>query len=406
MKVNEMTYFNRLVPLSAPLLLALSQASCSSDDEETMQSATGGMDNQVATGGTNTGGTSTGGSLASSGGMTSDMETGGMAGEESGSGGMAGGATGEETGGAGGTGGATEPECKTIVELAGETESLSILLDAVTKAGLADALGGEDLTVFAPTNGAFGALLETLGLSSLDDLSAEQLAPILTYHVADQVVDSAAALELAGDPGSAPTLGGTIKLELDGETLVLDADEFSANVIEADLEACNGVVHLIDGVLVPSIADIVTSQPSFSGLATLIGLADSGEAIGAALDGPASAVNDALDPGGFTLFAPENAAVEAVDPVPSGELLDDILQYHVLAGDAAVDAATATTLEMAMVEMLNGDEVTVNGDMNGAVELVDSGENSLAVVVTDLYAANGLIHVIDGVLLPTSVTNP
>lgn len=136
------------------------------------------------------------------------------------------------------------------------------------------------------------------------------------------------------------TLGGTVTLDVADGELVIDKDEFSATVVTPDIMACNGIVHVIDGVIVPSIADIVT--------------------------------------------------------------LDDILQYHVYAAEAAVSAATALTLEDAAITMLNGDEAIVDGGTS--VSVTDTGGTTSTVTITDIYAANGIIHVINGVLLPESIT--
>jgi uncharacterized surface protein with fasciclin (FAS1) repeats len=360
--------------------LSLALTACSSDggeaDAGTGGAATGGAaatgGSATTGGGSSTGGASTGG--ASSGGASS---SGGA-----GSGGDAGGGN----------------DCQTIVELAAATPELSVLVAAVQKAGLVEALGGEDLTVFAPTDAAFGALLDALGLESLDDLSAEQLTPILLYHVLPAVVDADAAIALAGGEGVADTLGGTVTLSVEDSSLVLDTEEASATVTMPDVAACNGVVHVIDGVLLPSILDIVATQASFSELLGLVQASSDPAGLTAVLDGPASDVVASLDPGAFTLFAPTNDAIEALDAAPSAETLTEVLQYHVYAADEAVLAADALSLDAAEIEMLNGETLTVDG--GAGVTLTDGQGNDSSVVATDLYASNGVIHRIDGVLLP------
>ncbi len=361
-----MRLLKTFIPALSVLSLALAPMACSSDDDE----STGDGDGDTP---------STGGSSS----------TGGAAGDGDGDGDATGGT--DAVGGMGGMGG----DCSTILEAAAATPELSSLVAAVTAAGLGDALAGDDLTVFAPTNDAFDALLTALGLQ-FSDLTADNLIPILTYHVADSVVDSTAAIGVAGaDDNTFGTLGGTVTLDVVDGKLVIDKDEFAATVVTPDIMACNGIVHVIDGVIVPSMTDIVTTQEGFSGLATLIGAAESGATI-------AGVLNASPEDGAYTLFAPNNAAISAVSPVPSAEALDDILQYHVYQSDPAVDAATALTLDDAAIMMLNGDTATVDG--GSAVTVTDTGGTTSTVTIADIYAANGIIHVIDGVLLPTSVT--
>lgn len=317
-------------------------------------------------------------------------DMGGSAGAGAGAGVGGSSTTGGAPSGTGGGGGdVTAPA--SILEIAADNPDLSLLVDAVTKAGLAEALAGDPLTVFAPTNDAFVDLLEALGLASLDDLSAEQLKPILLYHVVGARVDAAAATTIAEGDGVAESLGGKFVLALDGDALTVD----NATVIEADIEASNGIVHVIDAVLLPSITDIVTTDASLSGLKTLVLAADG--------DGGTPAIATALDaastPGAWTLFAPNNSAVEAVTSPPSGQDLTNVLLYHAIANAEPVYAAAALALDNASVETaFAGHDVVVNGGTG--VTITDETDATATVTVADLYAENGVIHVIDAVLLP------
>ncbi len=344
-------------------------------------------------------------------GMGADTSTGGAA-----TGGSDGGGTGGEstaTGGSetGGTGGETSA-CSTIS--IAEGAGLTSLVAAVEAAGLTDTIeNGEDLTIFAPTNDAFAALLDALG-AELGDLTPEQLVPILTYHVAGSVIASGDAVAVAGGAGEFATLGGTVKISGDTtDGLFLDADEANAQIdlTAVDVEACNGtIVHVIDAVILPSIADIVTTQASFSGLAGLVAAADGGTGmpkVGAALDGSADA--DDGDPAeAFTLFAPNNSAIDAAvatlgDGVPENQGLTDVLLYHVYAGGPAIDAATAIAGGADQsLPTLQGTNITVNGDAGppASVSIEEGALGEATVVVANIYASNGIIHVIDDVLLP------
>lgn len=143
----------------------------------------------------------------------------------------------------------------TIVDVASDTDNLSTLVTAVQEAGLVETLSGEGpFTVFAPTNDAFGALPE----GTLDAVLAdqEQLTSILTYHVVGSEVmaaDLVGMIEGEGGEVAVSTVNGAeLTASVDDGTVVLtDAQGNTANVIATDVEASNGVVHVIDGVLMP-----------------------------------------------------------------------------------------------------------------------------------------------------------
>lgn len=130
-----------------------------------------------------------------------------------------------------------------VVEIAVSNPDFSILVEAVTKADLAGALSAEGpFTVFAPTNEAFNHLFKQLGVKGIEDLTAEQLTPILTYHVVSGKVMSS-------------DLSNTYVATLNGKKLKVDLSEGvhinDSKVIAADIAGNNGVVHVIDQVLIP-----------------------------------------------------------------------------------------------------------------------------------------------------------
>jgi uncharacterized surface protein with fasciclin (FAS1) repeats len=131
----------------------------------------------------------------------------------------------------------------TVVEIAVSNPDFSILVEAVSKAGLVDALSAEGpFTVFAPTNDAFKSLFSQLGVSGVKDLTAEQLTPILTYHVVSGKVMSTDLLNT-----SVATLNGQkIKIDLSSGVKINNS-----KVVAADIEGKNGVIHVIDSVLIP-----------------------------------------------------------------------------------------------------------------------------------------------------------
>lgn len=135
---------------------------------------------------------------------------------------------------------------KNVVEIAIDDDRFSILVDAVSKAGLVDALSADGpYTVFAPTNDAFEMLFKDLGINGVDDLTAEQLTPILTYHVLSGKVMAADVKS-----GKVATLNkdAWMSIEANKSGVMIDG---SSKVIIADVEGTNGVIHVIDKVLVP-----------------------------------------------------------------------------------------------------------------------------------------------------------
>ena len=207
-------------------------------------------------------------------------------------------------------------------------------------------------------------------------------------------VDSTAAIAAAPGDAKTASLGGTLDLSLDGDKLKVD----KATVTTADIQASNGIIHVIDQVLLPSITDIVTTDASLMGLKGLVlaadGVAATTPKVAAALDGPAPSA------GAWTLFAPSNEAVSGIPaPAPSGQDLTNVLLYHVHPAAAPVTAETALGLTNASIPTaLPTKNITVNGGNSVTVTGVAGGTHT--VEVADIWAENGIIHIIDGVLLP------
>ena len=191
-------------------------------------------------------------------------------------------------------GGDDEPE-RNIVELAQNTPDLSILVEAVVAAGLAPALSTGSLTVFAPTNSAFAALLTELGVTK-DALLANKplLTAVLTYHVLGTTV---ARANIPAGKAITPLAGGFFKIETTGGLKITDGRNRVSNITATDIRASNGVVHLVDRVLLPANKDIVATASSLPDFSILV------EAVAAA--GLVSALQGK---GPFTVFAPTNAA--------------------------------------------------------------------------------------------------
>jgi transforming growth factor-beta-induced protein len=278
----------------------------------------------------------------------------------------------------------------------------SALVAAADKASLVPALSAStsSLTVFAPTDAAFNDLAATLGFADapamVSALDSATLAKILQYHVLP--TKQLAADLAAGGPTqatlytfeNAPT---TLALDTSAGVKITDALLTQANVTTANVAASNGVIHVIDKVLVPpgvlNLVQMAQLNQTFSVLVEAVIAAD----LATTLEGP----------GIFTVFAPTNDAFTA----RLGELtltkaqllaspgLADILTYHVL--DGSVRAADIVALpKPASVTTLLGSTFTV-----GTTLAITDGEARTAnLVATDVIASNGVIHVIDAVLQP------
>ena len=261
-----------------------------------------------------------------------------------------------------------------IVGTASANSAFSTLVTAVQAAGLVEALQGDGpFTVFAPTDEAFAALPS----GTLDALLADptELARVLTYHVVEGRVF---ARDLDGVVSSSTLSGYPVLFDLS-----MGAKINSSNIIDTDLLTTNGVVHVIDKVLLPPEGDIVdiAVAAGFNTLATALTAANLVDALKA--EGP------------FTVFAPTDEAFAAL---PEGTLdalladtnaLTEILLYHVVEGNVfsgdLSDGAAAPTLQ----------KQNVTFDLSSGVKV-----EGASVTSADIIATNGVIHVIDAVLLP------
>lgn len=268
-----------------------------------------------------------------------------------------------------------------LVDTAVEAGSFTTLVEAVKAAGLVETLKADGpYTIFAPTDEAFAKLPAGTVESLLQPENIETLKAVLTYHVVPGRVPAAKVVKLDG----ATTLNGQrVEIAVNDGTVMVDG----AKVITADVNATNGVIHVIDTVILPEQRDIVAvaqSAGSFETLAAALTAAGLVEALQG--DGP------------FTVFAPTD---EAFAKLPAGtveslllpeniETLKAILMYHVVAGRVYSD----DVVKLKKAATLNGADVKISV-ANGGVMV-----NNANVVATDIDASNGVIHVIDTVILP------
>jgi transforming growth factor-beta-induced protein len=296
--------------------------------------------------------------------------------------------------------GAAAQAAKDIVDTAVGAGSFNTLVAAVQAAGLVETLKGKGpFTVFAPTDDAFAKLPK----ATLDDLLKPEnkatLASILTYHVVPGAVKAADVVKLK----SAKTVQGeAISIKVDGSKVMVD----DANVTATDVEASNGVIHVIDAVILPPSVAKAMAEPAMAATpkpaAKPVNIVETALAAGnfktlaAALE--AAGLVNTLKGGRWTVFAPTD---EAFAKLPAGTVetllkpenksqLRDILLYHVARG--RLDAAAVT--KHSGIAMANG--------MRTAIKVADGKAmiNEATITATDIAATNGIIHVIDTVMLP------
>jgi uncharacterized surface protein with fasciclin (FAS1) repeats len=356
---NRMKY---LPWLTVVLAAGTSVAACSSDESSNPTSAgapgaAGASSACAAAGGAPSAG-APGAAGANSAGASND-----------GAGAPSAGAAGAPSAGAGGAGG--EVEEKDIIDTALAAGTFTKLAAALTTAGLVDALKGEGpFTVFAPDDAAFDAF-EAANPGVLAGLTKDALTTILTYHVVAGAAVQSTALK---DEGVFTTLSGSpILIDTTGGVKVDDA-----TVKTADVKASNGVIHVINKILIPPKDDIVATAVAagtFTKLASALTSAD--------------LVTTLQGKGPFTVFAPTDAAFAKLATVPTGAALKNVLLYHVVAGAVGSGDLKAGPVPT----QLTGKSVTVS--LTGGVKINDS-----TVTTANILTKNGVIHVIDTVLVP------
>ena len=293
-----------------------------------------------------------------------------------------------------GGGGGGDDRDPSILELAKGNPNLTVLVEAVTAADLAATLSGPGpYTVFAPTDAAFAALLTELGITKAQLLADKALlSAVLSYHVLSPGIVMKADLPLG--KAIQPLLANAFfKIDAVGaDTLITDGRNRRTKIVTANVPTTNGVVHVIDQVMLPADKNIVqtaiAAAPEFSILVEAVIAAD--------------LVTALSQPGPFTVFAPTNAAFEALLSdlgltkealLADKPLLTRVLTYHVVAGNVL----KADIVVGSAVPTLQGDSFTVDS----AFTLRDQCGCLAQLIATDVIASNGVIHVIDKVLLPS-----
>lgn len=275
-----------------------------------------------------------------------------------------------------------------IVETAQAETSLSTLVEAVVAANLTDTLSNtQPLTVFAPTNAAFSAVDPLVLAYLLNSRNQEDLVSVLSYHVAGALVTS----DQLSDGQMITTLleGSDVTITITDTVMVN-----TATVTTADIGCINGVVHIIDQVLIPS--DL--SLPP-----TLVALAQANTDLSTLVTAlvTANLTGTLNEVGPYTVFAPNNAAFAAVPAADLTALLADVtaltsvLTYHVASGLVY----SSDLSDGQMIPTLNSNTVLIAISSSVMV-------NNATVVTPDVSALNGVVHIIDSVLLPPNFVFP
>ncbi len=282
-------------------------------------------------------------------------------------------------------------EPKSITDIVNENSDFTILRAAIMRAGLATALDGGTLTVFAPNNAAFIA-------SGFADVAAVNAAPeatlksILEYHVLGSV--QKAGDIATGDNQEVTTLGGQ-KVYITKNATGVSVN--GAKVTTADLAASNGIIHVIDRVLMPPSKNLLDLAKGDANLSYLVAAVTRASANSSTVLDALMSTNNA-----FTVFAPTNQAfidagfaTEADLTAANSDTLTTILLNHVLPGrvfSSNLKAGDVTTAGAQMINIDLSDGVKIKGKGNGT--------NTAKVTKANVLATNGIVHVIDRVLLP------
>lgn len=282
-----------------------------------------------------------------------------------------------------------------IVEAASNDSELSTLVSVLTKyPDLVNALSDENgnYTVFAPTNDAFAALLDVIGQTSADDIPENVLKSVLQYHVLNTAVYSG---DLSDGLTATSLNGEDIAVTMDGMSYMISG----AGIRVPDLMTENGVVHIIDAVMVPpSIGQFVNTivEPAYfnKSFTTLIAAVQA--ASPSILE---TLLGDGPSGNGMTLFAPTNEAFAAagITTLPDQSTLDAVLTYHLIDGVVMSTDLPATDIAAPVAVQAVGGDLYLSNKGAGAYL-----NGNTMITAVDIQETNGVVHVIDRTLVPPS----
>lgn len=284
-----------------------------------------------------------------------------------------------------------EQESTTVVDLAIASDDLGILVEALTSANLVATLQGDGpFTVFAPTDEAFSAFLTANNFASLDDIPSEVLTQVLLNHVVSGK-NLSTDLTTAYITSLSTSGAGGRNLSLYIDTTAGVTINGVSNVSIPDVEADNGVVHIVDGVIgLPNIVDHAVANDNLTSL------------VGALTANGNTSFTDLLSStdSDFTVFAPVNLAFSAFTN-PNNNDINSVLANHVIPGTAAFSSDLANSYVTTAATNVDGDGLSQYINVDNGVTINGASE----VIVADITATNGVIHAVNAVIdLPTVVT--
>jgi uncharacterized surface protein with fasciclin (FAS1) repeats len=287
----------------------------------------------------------------------------------------------------------TVPMPETISELAVATPDLSNLVAALTRANLVETLDAPgNYTVFAPTNAAFSAFLSANNFASVNDVPVNVLTQVLLNHVIAEELPAASLTT-----GYKNTLASYADSDLNLSMFINTSGGVKlngvSNVVSPNIEATNGVIHVVDAVIgIPTVVTFATADPTFSTLVSaLTTLTPATDFVSILSDTEAA----------FTVFAPTNAAFNALASVPEETVLTQVLLHHVVSGN--IQSGDLTPNGTTDAPSLQGDNlsITLPGTGGNIANMTDgSGNSDIGIIAVNVQAGNGVIHVINKVAIP------
>lgn len=282
---------------------------------------------------------------------------------------------------------------ETIAEIAIETPGLENLVAALDRAGLVDVLDSPgEFTVFAPTNAAFDAFLTANNFATLDDVPVDVLTQVLLNHVIAEELPSTSL-----STGYVNTLATYADTDLNISMFINTTSGVEvngvSNVTTPNIEATNGVIHVVDAVIgIPTVVTFATADPNFTTLVSALTSLTPGTDFVSVLSDTDEA---------YTVFAPTNAAFSALASVPDEPVLTQVLLHHVVSGNIQSGDLTPSGNTVAL--SLQGDNLTITlpGTGGNIANMTDgSGNSDIGIVAVNVQAGNGVIHVINKVAIP------
>lgn len=290
---------------------------------------------------------------------------------------------------------ANQPQTVTIADFVSSNPNYSSLEAALARVNLTAALDGNtQFTVFAPDNDAFAAFLDANSFNSLDDVPDALLTQVLLNHVVSgRNLSSSLSTGYVKTLAEEPTTNNSIDMYINTSGGVMINGDVS--VLAADIQVDNGVIHAVDKVIgLPTVVTFALADATFETLVSAL-TADASFTF-------VSTLSTTTSPAPFTVFAPTNMAFGNLLTELGANSLDDIatstlestLLTHVVAGANVL----STTLTDGMTVTTIGDTFMI--DLDGGASFMDQNGRTGNIIVTDVQAYNGVVHVVDEVILP------